>query len=67
MVQRVIKELLMWWEHPKAASQRPRKRGGRTGKDGSRHQVGASSGMRNGTRRQEDRQIPNHNEDLFRH
>ena len=54
------KELLMWWE-------RLRKRGGRTGKDGSRHEVGASSGIRNGTRRQEDRQIPNHNEDLFRH
>jgi hypothetical protein len=43
------------------------KRSGRSRKDGSGHEVGASGGTRNGTGRQEDSQIPHHNKDLLRH
>ena len=43
------------------------KRGGKSYKDGSRLEVGASGGIRDGTRRQEDSAIPRHNKDLLRH
>jgi hypothetical protein len=37
------------------------KRRGRSGKDGSRPEMGAGSGIRNGTGRQEDSPVPHHN------
>jgi hypothetical protein len=39
--------------------------GGRSRKDGSGHEVGTGGGIRDGTRWQEDSQIPHHNEDLL--
>src|SRR5882724_1936269 len=43
------------------------KRGGRSRKDGSRLEVGASGALRNGTGRPENSPIPRHHKDLLRH